>query len=421
MRILIKKVTIIDPRSSLNNEVKDVFIVDGIIEEIGNDLKVDYTQLIAEENLHISPGLFDFRATFGEPGLETKEDFKSGTKAAQLGGFTGVAITPNTVPTISNRNTVEYIVNKASNSIVNVYPMGSVSKDIEGKELAELYDMKLAGAVAFTDGKKAIQNPSLLSRALLYSTPFEGVIVSFANDRNMNKNGQINEGIVSTNLGLESIPHLAEEIQISRDLYLVEYNSSSIHFAAISSAKSVDLIENAIANKIKVTSDIAAHQIMFTDESTTDFDSNYKVLPPFRLEKDIKGLIKGLKENTISVICSDHTPVEIEGKEREFDLAKFGIINLQTAFPSMLTKLAPVLGLDLIIEKMAIAPRKILNLPIPKIEENEKANFVLYNPSQKWVFKKEDVASKSKNSPYFDFEFTGKVFGVFNNSKLNIN
>ncbi len=421
MRILIKKVTIVDPYSSLNNKVKDVFITNGKIEQIGVDLEVDYTLLIAEENLHISPGLFDFRATFGEPGLETKEDFESGAKAAQLGGFTGIAITPNTQPTISNRHTVEYVVNKTKGGLVNVYPTGSVSQEIEGKELAELYDMKLAGAIAFSDGKKAIQNPNLLSRALLYSKPFDGLIVSFANDQSINHNGKISEGIVSTNLGLEGIPHLAEEIQISRDIYLAEYNDSPIHFASISSAKTVKLIKEAKDNNLKVTSDIAAHQLLFTDKSTLNFDSNFKVLPPFRLEKDIEALIKGLKENTISVICSDHTPIEIEDKDKEFDLAKFGIVNLQTAFPSMLTKLAPILGLDLIIEKMAIEPRKILKLPIPCIDENEKANFVLYTPSKKWTFKKENIVSKSKNSPYFDFEFTGKVYGVFNNSQLNIN
>ena len=421
MRVLIKNVTIIDPNSSFHNQTKDISIVNGIIDKIGENLTVDYTKIIEAKNLHISPGLFDFRATFGEPGLETKEDLTSGSKSAELGGFTGVSITANTLPTISNRSTVEYIINKTRDFLVDVHPTGSISDKIEGKELAELYDMKQAGAVAFSDGKKAIQNPSLLSRALLYSKPFGGVIVSFANDKNMNHNGQINEGIVSTNLGLESIPHLAEEIQISRDLFLADYNSSPIHFATISSAKSVELIKKAKENNIKVTSDIAAHQLLFTDESTSDFDSNFKVLPPFRLKKDIEGLIKGLTENTISVICSDHTPVEIEDKEKEFDLAKFGIINLQTAFPSMLTKLAPELGLDLIIEKMAIEPRKILNLPVPTIQENEKANFVLYNPSQKWVFNKKDVVSKSKNSPYFGFEFTGKVFGVFNNSKLNIN
>ncbi len=421
MRVLIKNVTIIDPNSSFHNQTKDISIVNGIIDKIGENLTVDYTKIIEAKNLHISPGLFDFRATFGEPGLETKEDLTSGSKSAELGGFTGVSITANTLPTISNRSTVEYIINKTRDFLVDVHPTGSISDKIEGKELAELYDMKQAGAVAFSDGKKAIQNPSLLSRALLYSKPFGGVIVSFANDKNMNHNGQINEGIVSTNLGLESIPHLAEEIQISRDLFLADYNSSPIHFATISSAKSVELIKKAKENNIKVTSDIAAHQLLFTDESTSDFDSNFKVLPPFRLKKDIEGLIKGLTENTISVICSDHTPVEIEDKEKEFDLAKFGIINLQTAFPSMLTKLAPELGLDLIIDKMAIEPRKILNLPVPTIQENEKANFVLYNPSQKWVFNKKDVVSKSKNSPYFGFEFTGKVFGVFNNSKLNIN
>lgn len=421
MSVLIKNAIIIDPNSNFNHQKKDIYIENGLIKAIGDSLSNEADTVISEENLHVSPGLFDFRANFGEPGLETKEDISSGTNAAAKGGFTGVAVMPSTNPTISNRNTVEYIINRAKGNLVDVHPVGSISQNIEGKELAEMYDMKLAGAVAFSDNKRAIQNPNLLSRALLYNKSFNGLVISFANDEQMNHNGQMNEGIVSTTLGLEGAPHLAEEIQISRDLYLAEYNETPIHFASISSAKSVDLIEKGKKENKHVSSDIAAHQLIFTDKVMSDFDSNYKVMPPFRLQKDIDTLIQGLETGAIDVICSDHTPREIEDKELEFDLAKFGIINLQTAFPSMLTSLAPKTSLDLVIDKMAIEPRRILNLPIPIVNENEIGNLVLYSPSKKWTLNKKELVSKSKNSPFIGAEFTGKVIAVINNNQIKLN
>ena len=262
MSVLIKNATIIDSNSNFNHQKKDIYIENGQIKAIGNSLSNKADTIISENDLHVSPGLFDFRANFGEPGLETKEDINSGTNAAAKGGFTGVAVMPSTSPTISNRNTVEYIINKAKNLLVDVHPIGSISQNIEGKELAEMYDMQLAGAIAFSDNKKAIQNPNLLSRALLYNKSFNGLIISFPNDEQMNHNGQMNEGITSTTLGLEGAPHLAEEIQVSRDLYLAEYNETPIHFAAISSAKSVDLIEKGKEINKQVSSDIAAHQII---------------------------------------------------------------------------------------------------------------------------------------------------------------
>lgn len=421
MSVLIKNATIIDSNSNFNHQKKDIYIENGKIIAIEDSISKEADAIISENDLHVSPGLFDFRANFGEPGLETKEDITSGTNAAAKGGFTGVAVMPNTVPTISNRNTVEYIINRAKGNLVDVHPIGSVSQNIEGKELAEMYDMKLAGAVAFSDNKKAIQNPNLLSRALLYNKSFNGLIISFANDEQMNHKGQMNEGIISTTLGLEGAPHLAEEIRISRDLYLAEYNETPIHFSSISSAKSVQLITKGKESNQSISCDIAAHQIVFTDEIMAGFDSNYKVFPPFRLQKDIDELIEGLKSGSINVICSDHTPREIEDKELEFDLAKFGIINLQTAFPSMLTNLAPKTSLDLVIDKMAIEPRRILDLPIPSLNKDEVCNLVLYSPSKKWTLDKKELVSKSKNSPFIGTEFTGKVIAVINNNQIKLN
>lgn len=420
MSVIIKNALIIDPNSHHNNKRRDIYIENGEIIKIKENININAKNIINETDICVSPGLFDIRADFGEPGFENKETINTGLNAAAKGGFTGVAITPNTNPPISNSNVVDYIKNKALNNLVNIYPIGSVSKSLKGKEMSEMYDMKQAGAIAFSDNKNSIENTKLLSMALLYTKSFDGLIISFANDKSISRNGQINEGVVSTNLGLEGIPHLAEELQISRDLYLAEYNNSPIHFASISSKKTIELINQAKQKNIKVTSDVAAHQLIFTDSSAKDFDSNFKVIPPFRLQEDIEAIIEGLKDGNINAICSDHTPLEIEDKEKEFDLAKFGIINIETAFPSMLTYLAPKTGLELIINKMAIEPRNILKLPIPTIKENNKCNIVVYSPTKKWTYNKKDIVSKSKNSPYINTEFTGKVIAVLNNNKATI-
>ena len=420
MRILIRKAKIVYPNSTLNGTVIDILVEQGVIakiqDEINPESEVDF--VIEEEDLHVSIGLCDIGATFGEPGLETKEDINSGVNAAIKGGYSCVAITPNTNPTISNRSYVEYVLNKAKDKAVKVYPLGSVSQDTKGEELAEMYDMKQAGAVAFTDGKKAIQNAHLLSRALLYTKSFEGVVMTFANDKQINHKGVVNEGEMSTHLGLEGIPHLAEELQVARDIYLAEYNNSPIHIRTLSSKKSVDLIREAQKKGIRVTADVAAHQLVFTDESLSDFDSLYKVLPPYRTLQDIEALKQGIKEGVISSIVSDHTPVEVEDKEKEFDLASFGIINLQTAFPLMLTHLSSEFSLEELIDKMAIQPRKILKIAVPEIKEGVEADLLLFSPTKKWRFKEKDIVSKSKNTPFVNTEFVGGVYGVLSNRKF---
>ncbi len=417
MRILIRKAKIIYPNSVLNGSIKDILVEEGIITQIRDDISAagEVDEIVEENNLCVSIGLCDLGATFGEPGLETKEDIDSGVNAAVRGGYSCVAITPNTQPTVSNRSYVEYILNKSKGKAVKVHPLGSVSKDTKGEELAEMYDMKQAGAVGFTDGKKSIQNAHLLSRALLYTKSFEGLIMTFANDVQMNHKGVINEGEVSTHLGLEGIPHLAEELQVVRNIYLAEYHDSPIHIRSISSKKSVDLIREAQKRGVRVTADVAAHQLVFTDESLYDFDTSFKVLPPYRTSEDIEALKQGVKQGIISSIVSDHTPVEIEDKEKEFDLADFGIVNLQTAFPLMLTHLSSEFSLEEIIDKMAVQPRKILNLAVPEIKEGVEADLLLFSPTKKWMFTENDIVSKSKNTPFINTEFTGKVYGVVSN------
>lgn len=419
MKILIKAAKVIDPNSSFNGKTVDVYIEEGIIKNIGKNLSDIADRVIQEKNLHISPGLMDMHAEFCEPGMEYKEDLISGANAAAKGGFTSVAIMPNTNPTRSSKTDIEFVKSRTQSHIVDVFSIGALSHNLEGKELSEMYDMKQAGAVAFSDNKKAIESSGLMSRALLYSKNFDGLVISFANDESLSNEGQMHEGEVSTSLGLESIPTLSEELQISRDLFLTSYNESKIHFSTISTANSVTMIQEAKNEGISVTSEIAAHQIALTDTALVDFDSNYKTLPPLREDIDTEALIEGLKDGTIDVIVSDHTPQDIECKQKEFDLAEFGIIGLQTAFPIACTHLIEHIGIEGIIQKMAINPRTILQLDVPVIEKEFSANITLFNPTKKWTLTKEMLVSKSANTPFIGTEFTGKVLGIINNDAID--
>jgi len=418
MKIRIQSAKIINPNSPFNGQTKSLLIENGIITAIENELTDDADQLIECENLHVSPGLFDLRTHLCEPGFEQHEDLASGMNAAAKGGFTSIAIMPNTYPSISSRTQVEYIVNKGTGAVVDLKPIGSITANLEGKELSELYDMHQSGAVAFSDDKHSFSNAGMLSRALLYAKNFNGLVLSFPYDKTVAHNGQINEGIVSTNLGLEGIPALSEELHVARDLYLAQYNNTRIHIGPLSTKGSVDMIKTARQSGVEVSCDIAAHQLVFTDEACSDFDTNFKVLPPLRTKEHQNSLIEGLKDNTIDIISSDHTPYDVEEKLKEFDLANFGIINLQTAFPIAITYLEQHIGLEGIISKMALNPRKVLGLEVPTIAIGAKATITLFNPKEKWTFAKSDIASKSYNTPFIGTTFTGKVKGIINNNQL---
>jgi len=419
MDILIKSAVIVDNNSNLNGQKMDILIEKGIIVKIAKSIKNsgNYKE-ISYPDLHVSIGWFDFRANFCDPGNEHKEDFTSGLKAAALGGFTGVVAMPDTYPTIDSKSGIEYVINKTANAIVNVYPAGCLSEKAEGKEIAEMYDMHNAGAVVFTDNKKSIENPSLLTRAMLYTKSFNGLIMEFPNEKNIFNNGQINEGIVSTRLGMKGIPSLAEELQVARAIYLAEYCDAAIHLTNISAKKSVELIKQAKAKGLKVTADVNSYHLLLDETALETFDNNYKVLPPLRTKDDQKALIKGLKEGTIDIICSDHTPENIENKKCEFDHAAFGIINLQTSFAVAHTAIKNKLPLAHFIEKITVAPRQLLHLSIPEIKEKTAANLTLFSPNSETKLATSDIVSKSKNSPFIGKKLNGKVYGVINKNKV---
>ena len=418
--ILITSAKLILPEHEFNGQNVDILIKDGVIADINKTITTaeKNVEIVNAEGAILTAGFFDLNVNIGEPGYETKEDVRSGTSAASAGGFTGIAVHPNTSPAIQSRVEVSLLVNTAKGNIVDVHPIGAISKKREGNELAELYDMQINGAIAFCDGNRSVQQAGLMGRALLYSKGFDGLIISFAEDESVAGGNQMNEGVMSTYLGMKGIPNLAESLMVSRDLYLAEYNEAPIHFTTISTAESVDLIKKAKAKGIKVTCDVAAHNLVYTDDEIVGFDSNYKVSPPLRTKKDVKALLKGLKEGVIDTVVSQHTPQEIEYKNVEFHIAKNGIIGLQTVLPFLLKA-----GLteEQIVDKLVIGSRRVLGLEIPKIQKGEKANLVVFNPDEKWTFDERSNKSKCKNSPVFGTELIGKVKLTVNNGQFLLN
>jgi len=414
MNLLIKSATISDPGSPFYQQVADVLIEKGQISKIAKKINADSESFDAKGK-HLAPGFFDLNCNIGELGLETKEDLQTGTRAAAAGGFTGVALMPNTIPPVHSKAEIEYLMNRAKNNLVDVYPLGAISYKREGKDLAEMYDMFQSGAKAFTDGNRPVQDAGLMERALLYTKGFNALVLSYPEDTAIAGKAKVHEGEVSTLLGMKGIPSLAEELMIARDLYLAEYTESKIHFSTVSTERSVELIRDAKKKGLKVTCDVAVHHLLLTDEALLGFDSQYKVKPPLRTQKDVKALLKGLKDGTIDAIVSQHTPHEVEFKNVEFEVAEYGMISLQTAFS---TALKAGLSADMIVQKMAINPRKILEVEVPVIAEGQKANLVIFDEDAEWIFDKISNKSKSYNSPFIGQKLKGSVLLTYNNNKL---
>jgi len=418
MNLLVKGITIADPNSEFNQKTCDVRVEQGKITEISKSLTPAKGETVFEgKGAVLTPGFFDLNCTIGDPGLETKEDIETGTAAAKAGGFTGLAVLPSTKPVVQSKGEVEYILNKAKGNLVDVFPIGAISRDLEGKELAELFDMKNVGAVAFSDGSKAISDDGFVSRALQYCLGFNGLLMLYPENKSIAGKAQINESKNNVLLGMKGIPALAEEMQISRDIFLATYHDAPIHISTISTAGSVAIIKKAKKDGVQITCDVAAHQLVFTEDLLNDFDSNYKVKPPLRSKADQKALLAGLKDGTIDAISSQHRPHEIEFKDVEFEIAAYGIIALQTVLPLLLQA-----GLDAatIAEKLSINPRQLLKLPVPTVKVGTEANFTIYHPTQKWEYNSANNASKSNNSPLLGKTLIGKVQLIYNNKQYQV-
>ncbi len=414
MNVILRKAKIIDSKSTFNNQIVDVEIVDGIFKNIGKNIEnTSNFQEIELDYLHISEGWFDTSVCFGEPGFEDRENIGNGLNVAAKSGFTGVALQPNSLPIIDNQSQINFVKSKANGFATDLFPIGALTKNSEGKDLAELFDMKNAGAVAFGDYNKNIDNANLLKIALQYASDFDGLVIAFSQEPNIKGSGVVNEGIVSTRLGLKGIPALGEELQIAKNIFVLEYTGGKLHIPTISTAKSAELIREAKNKGLQVTCSVSVHHLVLTDEKLDTFDTRFKVSPPLRTENDRKALIKAVKDGTIDMITSDHNPIDIEHKKMEFDLAKNGTIGLESAFGNLMK----VLPLEIIIEKL-IAGRKLFLNAENTIELNKKANITLFSTEGNYIFTKENILSKSKNSAFLGTELKGEVYGIYNNNKL---
>jgi dihydroorotase len=421
MDILIRSAKIVDSGSSLNGRATDIHIKNGVISAIKSGITAAKdTQVIEANGLCVSPGWFDMQVNFRDPGLEYKEDLVSGPEAAARGGFTGVAVMPSTSPPLHSKAEIEYVKNKTKGMLTDVYPVGALSRKLEGKDLSEMYDMFLSGAVAFSDDKNAVADAGLLTRALLYAKNFKGLVITHCDDKSISLDGKMNEGPVSTGLGLKGIPALAEEVMVARNIFLAEYTGARIHFSSISAKGSVELIREAKKRKLAVTAAVNAHHLALDDSHLKGFETNYKVSPPLRTRADINALLIALADGTIDVITSDHSPEDTETKVTEFDHAAFGMTGLETAF-ALANMNKGKMKLDQLIQKLSTNPRKLLGLPAIKIKAGEKANLTLFDPGVSWTLTEKDVHSKSKNTPFIGTRLKGKAVGVVNNGKLILN
>lgn len=420
MQLLVKSAKIVDPNSPHNGKVQDVLIENGTITDIKAKIpQAGIKKVVEADDLHLSPGWFDMQANFCDPGFEYKEDLLSGIKAAAAGGFTGVAVVPSTNPPLHSKTQIEYIINKTTGQIVDVHPMGAISHKLEGKDIAEMYDMKLSGAIAFTDDIHPVVSAGLLHRALLYTKSFGGLIISRCNDASLSTGLCVNEGKISVQMGLKGEPSIAEEIMVTRELFLSEYAEARLHISSISTEGSVNLIRNAKKKDLPVSASVNAYNLAFEDSELLGWDTNFKVSPPLRGRNDIKALKKALSDGTIDVICSDHRPEDEENKKLEFDLATPGMLGIQTMYS--LVNMYSDLSQAEIINKIAINPRRILGLEIPAIDKGAKANITLFSPSVEWTVEKKDIRSQSYNSPLINKKLKGKPVGIIHHDSYSGN
>ena len=420
MKIILKQIRLIDPSLKLN-EVNDLLIEDGVIKKIGNltEEEIKSSKVFNMEGKICSPGFFDMHVHLREPGREDEETIETGSNAAAAGGFTGIACMPNTNPAIDSAEVVRFIKEKASNHLVDVYPIGAATLNRKGESISPILELYEAGVVGYSDDGNVIKSAGILRNVLEYSKITNAPVIEHCEDESL-ADGAMNESFNSTLLGLPGIPTVAEDLIVMRDIMMAEYVDGKIHVAHISSKNSVELVRQAKKKGIKVTAEVTPHHFSLTDDNLKTFDTNFKMNPPLRTKEDVEAIIEGLKDGTIDCIASDHAPHSIEEKEMEFIYAPNGIIGLETQIGLAISELVKKkhLTLEQMIEKFAINPRKILNLEIPKIKIDETANLTILDPEQIWTVDISKFKSKSKNSPFDKRLLTGKSIATINKGKM---
>jgi dihydroorotase len=404
---------VIDPETRLDR-IADIFVQDGLIRKISSGkttTKIGAKEVIDAKGKIVVPGLIDMHAHLREPGREDEETIYSGSCSAVAGGFTSVCCMPNTEPPIDNQEAVKFVYAKAKEAKCKVFCVGAVTKAQKGEELTEIFDLVQAGVVAISDDGKPVSNSQMMRNALEYCKMFNLPVISHCDDLNLSSGGVMHEGFVSTALGMNGIPSIAEEVMVARDLKLAEFTGGKVHIAHVSTCGSVDLIREAKRRGIKVTCEATPHHFALTDEAVKTFDTNAKVNPPLRTKKDVEAIKKGLLDGTIDSIATDHAPHSVEEKEVEFDFAPFGMVGLETALGLVVTEMVnkKILTWAQAIAKLTINPSRILNLKAGRIKRDFPADLTIIDPKASWVVNPKDFKSKSKNSPFVGKKLWGKV------------
>ena len=416
MSIILKSAKVINAESRYNGTKQDILISEGKIVKIAKSIEIDAAQIIKIENLHVSVGWLDSSVSFGEPGYEERETIENGALVASKSGFTDIVLNPNTDPVLDKQTDISFVKLKSKNATCSIHPLGALSISSKSVNMAELFDMRNAGAVGFYDFKKPVKSSNLLKTSLLYSQSFDSLIMSFPFDESIAKNGIINEGVISLNYGIKGIPNFSEEVQINRDLQILEYTGGRLHIPTISTKKSVELIKNAKSKGLKITCSVAIHNLIFNETKLKDFDTRFKVLPPLRSEEDRLALIEALDKGIIDLVTSDHTPIDVENKKTDIENSKFGTIGLESFFGSLLT----IFSLEKTIEILTRG-KDIFKIEETTLNEGSLAKLSLFTVSNDYEFSKRNILSKSKNSAFLGLKMKGKPLGIINSEKICIN
>lgn len=420
MKILVKQAVIADPGSPYHGQVTDILINGEQISKIAPDITETADEIIDAAGALVSQGWVDIFSHFCDPGYEYRETLETGAAAAAAGGFTRVFVLPNTSPVVDSKSQVEYICQKSRSLPVTIQPLGAITRGTEGKDLAEMYDMKQSGAAAFSDGILPVQSPGLFVKALQYVKAFDGTLVQVPLDKSIGTGGLINEGVISTRLGLPGIPALAEEVIIKRDIDLLRYTQSRLHITGVSTRNGLRFIEAAKKEGLNISCSVTPYHLFFCDEDMQSYDTNLKVNPPLRTREDMLALREAVVNGVVDCIASHHIPQDWDNKTCEFEYAKNGMTGLETSF-AVVNHLLPELPVDQLVQLFSLQARSIFHLPVTPIQEGAAAELTIFSRSAQTLLSRTQLKTKSANTPFLERELNGKVLGIVHKGKLTIN